>query len=127
MRKLLVRIAGSLAVACLAYAPASAQYVYAPPPIAFERAQPLDPAPASPADPFYKPPVRTPVGAIAGNFLRIEVHDGRRPMGIMTLKNVNKTIAVPLEHLRIDTATGEILTDLTWNELVSIPSGPLAG
>ncbi len=127
MRKLLATVAGSVAVVWLFSAPASAQYAYGPPPIAFDQAQPLDPTPASPADPLYKPPVRTPIGAIAGNFLRIEIHDGNRPMGIVTLKDANRTVAVPLQHLRIDPPTGEILTDLSWNELNSIPSGPLAG
>jgi len=126
MRKLLAGVAGSVAVVWLFSAPASAQY-YGPPPIAFAQAQPLDPTPVSPADPFYKPPVRTSIGAIVGNFLRIELHDGRRPMGIVTLKDANRTIAVPLEHLRLDPPTGEILTDLSWGELNSIPSGPLAG
>src|SRR5215831_10630534 len=125
MRKLFL-IAGSVAIACLAYSPASAQYVYGPPPIAFDRAQPLDPTPVRPDDPLYKPPVVTPIGSIVGNFLRIEVHDGVRPVGIVTLKE-NKTIAVPLEHLRLDPATGAILTDLSWNQLASIPNGPLGG
>ena len=125
MRKLFL-IAASVAVACLAYSPVSAQYTYGRPPIAFDRAQPLDPRPVTPDDPLYKPPVVTPIGAIVGNFLRIEVHDGVRPVGIVTLKE-NKTIAVPLEHLRLDTATGAILTDLSWNQLSSIPNGPLGG
>ena len=125
MRKLLATVAGSVAVVWLFSAPVSAQYVYGPPPIAFDRAQPLDPTPVSPADPLYKPPVLSPIGSVIGNFLRIEIHDSG-PMGIVTLK-VNRTVAVPLAHLRLDPATGAILTDMTWNEMNSIPSGPLSG
>jgi hypothetical protein len=124
MRKLLTTVTGSVAVALLFSAPASAQYVYGPPPIAFNQAQPIVPGMplVPPDDLFNKPPVRTPLGSIVGNFLRTEIHDGERPVGIVTLKE-NKTVAVPLEHLRFYPATGEVLTDLTWQEIATIPSG----
>ncbi|HYM18364.1 MAG TPA: hypothetical protein VEU06_07370 [Micropepsaceae bacterium] len=126
MRTLILGVAASVAVVCVLSAPVSSQYVYGPPPIAFDRAQPLDPTLVRPDGPLNKPPVVTPTGAIVANFLRIEVRDGARQVGIVTLKE-NKTIAVPLEHLRLDPATRAIVTDLSWRQLVSIPSGPSAG
>jgi hypothetical protein len=129
MRKLLTGVAASVAVAWLFSAPAFGQYVYGQPPIAFDQAQPIDPGapPVNPDNPLDKPPVITPIGTIVGNFLRTEIHDGVRPVGIVTLKDPQRTIAMPLERLRFDPATGAILTDMSWTEVHLIPSGPLAG
>jgi hypothetical protein len=125
MRKLLTTVAGSVAVALLFSAPASAQYVYAPPSITFAQAQPIVPGMplVPPDDPFNKPAVITPFGTVVANFLRTEVHDGAQPVGVVTLKDFNKTVSVPLEHLRFDPARAVVLTDLTWQEIATIPSG----
>jgi hypothetical protein len=124
MHKPIAQFAGSVAVMCLLSAPAFAQYVYSVPPIPFAQAQPITGStPVDIGDPFYKPVVRTPTGAVVGVFLRAELHDGQRPVGIVTLKDYNKTVAVPLERLRFNPAGREVLTDLSWEQVATMPSG----
>jgi hypothetical protein len=57
-----------------------------------------------------------------GYFRRIEVHDGR-PMGIVTLKDAERTVAIPLERLRFYPAGRMVVTDLNWFQVNTIPSG----
>jgi hypothetical protein len=124
MRKLVPEVAGSVAIVCLFSASAWGQYVYPAPTIRFQQAQPIaGSTPVPMGDPLYKPAVRTPIGTVVGNFLRAELHDGERPVGIVTLKDFNKTVAIPLEHLRFDPVSRQVLTDLTWNEVATMPSG----
>ena len=68
-------------------------------------------------------PVRTSGGTTIAHFVRIEIQDGDMPMGIITLDEAHKTIAVPLERFRFNPAREEVLTDLSWHEAILIPSG----
>jgi len=71
---------------------------------------------------LFKATVRIQTGSAVGSFRRIEVHDGR-PMGIVTLKDAERTVAIPLERLRFNPASREVVTDLNWSQLNTIPSG----
>ena len=137
---MIVGAAGSLAAAwaLLGAAPASAQYQNQPPyppstqfqyplpprTITFDQAMPLAAAtPVNLESGLFKAPVRVlPTGSTVGYFRRIEVHDGR-PMGIVTLKDAERTVAIPLERLRFNPAGRDVLTDLNWFQINTIPSG----
>jgi hypothetical protein len=127
MRNFVAGIAGTV-ITCgflTAAVPALGQYIYnPPPPVPFTQGQPLTGSTPVPTDgPLYKAPVVSPTGTVLGNFLRIEVHDGERSMGIVTLRDPYRTVAVPLERLRLDPAGGAVLTDLSWDQIHTIPSG----
>src|SRR5262245_52737047 len=128
MRNLMTTVAGSVAVVLLLAAPASAQYVYGPvygaPPVAFSQALPITgQVPEQIAALIFRPPVRSPLGTVIGRFARVELHDGELPVGIVTVRDHNRTVSVPLDRLRFDPVGGQVLTDMSWNEMALMPSG----
>ena len=68
-------------------------------------------------------PVRIASGTTIAHFVRVEIQDDEMAMGIITLDELHRTIAVPLERFRFNPAREEVLTDLSWQEAVMIPSG----
>jgi hypothetical protein len=104
--------------------PAAAQFYGPPPPgtIRFNDAQVIN-REAGADGGLFNAPVRDPNGTVLGYFRRIEVHDGNQPVGVVTLKDYNRTVAVPLERLRFYQPGREVLTDMSWLEMNYIPSG----
>src|SRR5262249_24551210 len=128
MSKFIGGVAGSVAIAwLLSVAPALAG-LHGPPPrwtYTFSQAQPIGTGTAVTADNgLRRAPVRTPFGSTAGYFVRIEMRDGQRSVGVVTLRDSNKTVAIPLERLRFNPTRREVLTDLSWMEMnTTMPSG----
>ncbi len=105
--------------------PPPTQFQYPPPPgtITFDQAMPLaGTTPVTSESGLFKAPVRIPTGSTVGYLRRIEVHEGR-PMGIVSLKDAGRTVAIPLERLRFNPAGHEVVTDLNWFQVNTIPSG----
>jgi hypothetical protein len=68
-------------------------------------------------------PVRDARGSIIAHFVRIEIQDDVMPMGIITIEDVNRTVAVPLDRFRFDPTRQEVLIDMSWHEVNMLPSG----
>lgn|SRR5215471_3378400 len=125
-----MRIAASVAVASviLTAVPAAAQFYGPPPPgtISFTDAQVIN-REAGADGSLFNAPVRDLNGVTIGYFRRIEVHDGSQPVGIVTLKDYMRTVAVPLERLRFYQPAYQpgraVLTDMSWLEMNYLPSG----
>ena len=128
MRKLLVGAIGSMSVAWLVLGSGPAFAGLQGPPwgwaFTFDTARVIgENTPVTAESGLANAPVRTPGGTTIAHFVRIEIQDGEMPMGIITLDEVHKTVAVPLERFRFNPAREEVLTDLSWHEAILIPSG----
>jgi hypothetical protein len=124
MRKFMAGITGGVVVGFMLSSAAAMAQLHTPPPLwtfNFNQAQPID---GNAPVPFERSmPVRTPLGSIVGYLRRIETHDGDVPVGIVTLTDANRTIAIPIERLRYNPARREVLTDMSWREVNVISSG----
>lgn len=127
MRKLAASVAGSVTVACLLLGIGPAFAGLQGPPYGwafnFDQAKLIgENAPVTAASGLANAPVRTALGSTIAHFIRIEIQD-EMPMGIITLDDVHRTVAVPLDRLRFNPERREILTDMSWHEVAILPSG----
>jgi hypothetical protein len=129
MSKFIGGVAGSVAIAWLLSVAPALGGLDGPPPgwtYTFAQAQPIGTGTAVIADNgLRRAPVRTPLGSTAGHFVRIEMRDGQRAVGVVTLRDSNKTVAIPLERLRFNPTGREVLTDMSWMEMNTMPSGAM--
>jgi hypothetical protein len=129
LRDLIAGVAGSVAVAWLLSGASAFGQLQGPPPgwtFTFAQGQPIGGnTPVTEDNGLFKAPVRTPLGSSAGYFVRIEMRNGERPVGIVTLNDRYRTVAIPLERLRFNPAGREVLTDMNWMQVVTMPSGAL--
>jgi len=65
-------------------------------------------------------------GLPVGHFRRVENKDPGYDAAVVTLNDPQRTISLPIEHIRFDPNTGVIIADLTSNEIHSFPSGPFS-
>jgi hypothetical protein len=127
MRKFTAGIAGIMTVACLLLDAGPALAITDPPrgwTFNFAQARPIgENRTVSAERGLVNVPVRTPSGSKVGNFQRIEIQDGETPMGIVTMNETYRTVAIPLDRLRFNPRGREVLTDMSWLEVNMIPSG----
>jgi len=128
MRKIMADIVGSVTVAYLLSGAGPAFGRLQNPPLGwtftFAQAQPIAGNRAVTAEGgLVNAPVRTPRGSTVGHFLRVEIQDDETPMGIVTLNEVYRTVAIPLNRLRFNPAGREVLTDMSWQEVNIITPG----
>jgi len=72
---------------------------------------------------FFNAPVLDVAGLPVGHFRRVEVRNNGREMAVITLNNTRRTIALPVEFLRVDPDDNRLIADLTWKQINMIPSG----
>jgi hypothetical protein len=129
MYKFMAGIAGIVTVACLLAGAGPALGGLQNPPVGwtftFAQAQSIGGNAAVTAESgLANAPVRTPRGSAVGHFVRIEIQDGETPMGIVTLNEAYRTVAIPLDRLRFNPARREILTDMSWLQAnTAVPAG----
>jgi hypothetical protein len=129
MRKFMAGIAGSVTVACLLSGAGPALGGLQNPPLGwtftFAQARSIGGNTAVTSESgLANAPVRTPRGYTVGHFVRIEIQDGDTPMGIVTLNEAYRTVAIPLDRLRFNPAGREVLTDMSWLDAnTAVPSG----
>jgi hypothetical protein len=128
MRKFVFGVAVSVAVASLFSASLAFGQLHSPPSgwaFTFAQSQPIGAAtPVTDENGLLRATVRSPLGSRLGRFLRIEMRDNGA-VGIVTLFVPVRTVAIPLEHLRFNPAKREVLTEMNWFEVNTMPSGPL--
>jgi hypothetical protein len=129
MRKFVFSVAGSVAVVSLFSATLAFGQLRGPPPgwsFAFAQSQPIGGAtPVTDDNGLLRAPVRSPLGSTLGYFVRVEMRDSVGPVGIITLTVPNRTVAIPLERLRFNPARREVLTEMSWMEVATMPSGTM--
>jgi hypothetical protein len=76
---------------------------------------------ADPDAELFNAPVEDPTGYVVGHFRRVTFQDEGRPEAVITLHN-NKTVVVPQEYLQFDPDRGAVLSDLSYDELLSMPA-----
>ena len=128
MRESAARLVASISAACLLFGAGSAFAGLQGPPygwaFTFDRAKIIgENTPVTAANGLANAPVRTSRGSMIAHFVRIEIQDDAMPMGIISLDDVHRTIAVPLDRFRFNPERQEILTDVSWQEAMLIPSG----
>jgi hypothetical protein len=128
MRKFVAGIVGSVTVACLLPVTSPAFAGFQGPPygwaFTFDQAKIIgENTPVTAENGLSNAPVRTSLGSTIAHFVRIEMQDGVMPMGIITLDEIHRTIAVPLDRFRFNPERREILTDMSWHEAILMPSG----
>jgi hypothetical protein len=131
MQKFMAVIMGSIAVGWFLSGPPPAFGQLHNPPLGwtfkFGGAQPIDGnTPAATSNGLINAPVRTPLGSTAGYFLRIEARENEGAMGIVTLSQQARTVAIPLERLRFNPAGREVLTDMSWMQVSTMSSSNMA-
>jgi hypothetical protein len=127
MLKFVFNVVGSVAVASLFSTTVAFAQLHGPPPgwtFTFAQSQPIGAnTPVTDDNGLRRATVRSPLGSRLGRFLRIEIRDSGRPMGIVTLFVQNRTVAIPLERLRFNPAKREVVTEMGWTEVNLAPSG----
>jgi hypothetical protein len=127
MRKFVFGVAGSVAIASLFPTTVAFGQLLGPPPgwtFTFAQSQPIGAStPVTDDNGLRLATVRSPLGSRLGRFLRIEMRDSGRPVGIVTLFVANRTVAIPLERLRFNPAKREVVTEMGWMEANLNPSG----
>jgi len=126
MRKVMAGVAVACLLSGIVPALGQVQFQNPPPPgtITFDKTSPFSASQPLNSDlRLFKAPVKSPTGSTVARFLRVEMHDGETPVGIVNVTDANRTIAVPLERLRFNPAGGEVFTDMSWHEINSISPG----
>jgi hypothetical protein len=72
---------------------------------------------------LFNAPVLDSAGLPVGHFRRVEIKEPGYPAAVITLNTVNRTISLPIEHVRFDPNTGVVIADLPASLIFGVPSG----